>query len=230
MWPPHSVNTWLTPACARTRATRSPPLSSAMASPSPEFLPLHGLAIEALRHQRVADAVDRLAPAGDVGHEALHARRQPVDRRRRRFRDDRMIREARVAARERAKLFVVDEPAGVTRPVRERRRSAKARRVEPGHDRAYRHDADLLGDEERTTRIPPRVHEATEPPLEAHPVAGRQATEPRGARYTGSPVGAQREVPRLERRRGDRVRADRLRAQRDRDPLPGGELELRRGL
>src|SRR5207249_7995133 len=46
-------------------------------------------------------------------------------------------------------LFVVDEPAGVTRPVRERRRSAKARRVEPGHDRAYRHDADLLGDEER---------------------------------------------------------------------------------
>src|SRR5207247_4890546 len=105
MWPPHSVNTWLTPACARTRATRSPPLSSAMASPSPEFLPLHGLAIEALRHQRVADAVDRLASAGDVGHEALHARRQPVDRRRRRFRDDRMIREARVAARERAKLL-----------------------------------------------------------------------------------------------------------------------------
>src|SRR5207249_2950251 len=145
MWPPHSVNTWLTPACARTRATRSPPVSSAMASPSPEFLPLHGLAIEALRHQRVADAVDRLASAGDV---------------------------------------------------------------------------------ERTTRIPPRVHEATERPLEAHPVAGRQATEPRGAGAAGRHVGAQREVPRLERRRGDRVRADRLRAQRNRDPLPGGELEL----
>src|SRR5262249_44965781 len=201
MWPPQSVNTWLTPACAMTRATRSPPLSSAMASPSPEFLPLHGLAIEALRHQHVTDAVDRLASASDVGHEALHARRQPVDRRRRRFRDDRMIREARVTARERANLFVVDEPAEVARPVHQRRRSAKARRVEPVDDRAYGHDADLLGDEERTTRIPPRVHEATERPLEAHPVAARQATEPRGAGAAGRHVGAQREAPRLERRR-----------------------------
>src|SRR6058998_3068058 len=101
MWPPHSVNTWLTPACARTRATRSPPLSSAMASPSPEFLPLHGLAIEALRHQRVADAVDRLASAGDVGHEALHARRHPVVAESAATAVDRLIREARVAARER---------------------------------------------------------------------------------------------------------------------------------
>src|SRR5690242_13660686 len=29
MWPPHSVKTWPTPACLRTRATSSPPVASA---------------------------------------------------------------------------------------------------------------------------------------------------------------------------------------------------------
>src|SRR5438105_4517766 len=29
MWPPHSVKTWPTPACLRTRATSSPPVTSA---------------------------------------------------------------------------------------------------------------------------------------------------------------------------------------------------------
>src|SRR6266446_2225638 len=117
MWPPHSVNTWPTPACARTRATRSPPLSSAMASTSPEFLPLHGFAIESLRHQHVPDAVDRLAAAGHVGDEAVDARRQPVHCARRRFSDNGIIREARVAAREGAELRVVGEPATVAPPV-----------------------------------------------------------------------------------------------------------------
>src|SRR5262252_10676169 len=152
MWPPHSVNTWLTPACATTRATRSPPLSSAMAPTSPEFLPLHGLAIEPLRREHVPDAVDRLASPGDIGHESIHARRQPVHHHRHRLGDDGMIREARVTTREGPELRVVDEPAAVARPVNERRRSAEPCRVEPGHDRADRDDADLLGHEERAAR------------------------------------------------------------------------------
>src|SRR2546427_12995436 len=123
MWPPHSVNTWPTPACARTRATRSPPLSSAMARTSPEFLPLHGFAVESLRHQDIPDPVDRLPPTGDVGHEAIDRGRQPVHRRRGGFGDDGMIREARVTSRERAELRVVGEPAAVAGPVHDARRS-----------------------------------------------------------------------------------------------------------
>src|SRR5881397_3890512 len=166
MWPPHSVNTWLTPACARTRATRSPPLSSGMSPTSPEFLPLHGLTIEALRHERVPDAIDRLASAGDVGHQAFHARRQPVHHRRRGFGDDGMIREARVTTREGPELGVVDEPAAVACPVDERRGAAEACRAEPGDDRADRDDADLLGHEERVARIGAGIREAAQRPLE----------------------------------------------------------------
>src|SRR6267142_1453245 len=33
MWPPHSVNTWPTPACCRTRATSWPPVRSATRQP-----------------------------------------------------------------------------------------------------------------------------------------------------------------------------------------------------
>src|SRR5215467_5505310 len=168
MWPPHSVNTWLTPACARTRATRSPPLSSAMASTSPEFLPLHGLAIEPLGREHVPDSVDRLAAPGDIRHESIHARRQPVDHRRQGVGDDGMIREAWVTTREGSELRVVDEPAAVARPVDERRRSAEARRVEPRHDRTDRDDADLLGHEERAAHIGAGIDETTQRPLEAH--------------------------------------------------------------
>src|SRR3990172_9502687 len=85
MWPPHSVNTWPTPASLSTRATSSPPVSSAMSKisasreVSPEFLPLHGLPVEPLGHEQVADAVDHPLAAThvrdeprDLGGDPLH--------------------------------------------------------------------------------------------------------------------------------------------------------------
>src|SRR5919198_3610961 len=159
MWPPQSVNTWLTPASLSVRATSSPPVIRVL----PELLPLDRLAVEALGDEDVADAVDhRLAAAhvgdepGDVGDEVpdgLGEAARSVPRRARRGGHHGMVREARIPPRERAELRVVREPARVARPVDERRGASEARRIELGQDRADRHDADLLGDEERTPRI-----------------------------------------------------------------------------
>src|SRR2546427_4072519 len=202
---------------------------------SPEFLPLDGLAVEALGDEDVADAMDhRLAPAdvgdepGDVGDQTrdrLGEAARSVPRGARSARHHRMVREAGVPPGQRAERRVVCEPARVARPVGERRAAPEARRVELGQDRADRHDTDLLGDEERTPRIGAGENEAAERPLEADGVAGLEAPEPLRADSAGSHVGAERE-PRGElRRRGDRVGADGLRAERDRHPLARGELE-----
>src|SRR5438552_6739868 len=153
MWPPHSVNTCPTPACLSTRATSSPPVSSAI-----ELLPLDRFAIEAARHQSLARRLDRDASAGDVGDEALLA----GDRLREGVADDRTIAEAGPAPRERLEVVVVDEPARVAHPVEQRRRRREAGLVEIQKDRADRDDADLLGDEERPASVAPVEHEAAE--------------------------------------------------------------------
>src|SRR2546425_596635 len=199
---------------------------------SPEFLPLDGLAVEALGDEDVADAMDhRLAPAdvgdepGDVGDQTRDRLGEAARSVPRSARHRRMVREAGVPPRERAERRVVCEPARVARPVGERRAAPEARRVELGQDRADRHDTDLLGDEERTPRIGAGKNEAAKRPLEGDGVAGLEAPEPLRADSAGSHVGAERE-PRGElRRRGDRVGADGLRAERDRHPLARGELE-----
>src|SRR2546428_67211 len=202
---------------------------------SPEFLPLDGLAVEALGDEDVADAMDhRLAPAdvgdepGDVGDQTrdrLGEATRSVPRGARSARHHRMVREAGVPPGQRAERRVVCEPARVARPLGERRAAPEARRVELGQDRADRHDTDLLGDEERTPRIGAGENEAAERPLEADGVAGLEAPEPLRADSAGSHVGAERE-PRGElRRRGDRVGADGPRAERDRHPLARGKLE-----
>src|SRR3989441_1063600 len=202
---------------------------------SPEFLPLDGLAVEALGDEDVANAMDhRLAPAdvgdepGDVGDQTRDrlgeaARSRPRGARSARPRP--VGREAGGPPRERSERRGGCEPARGARPRGERRASREARRVELGQDRADRHDTDLLGDKERTPRIGAGKNEAAKRPLEGDGVAGLEAPEPLRADSAGRHVGAERE-PRGElRRRGDRVGADGLRAERDRHPLARGELE-----
>src|SRR3989442_1265099 len=146
---------------------------------SPEFLPLDGLAVEALGDEDVADAMDhRLAPAdvgdepGDVGDQTRDRLGEAARSVPRSARHRRMVREAGVPPRERAERRVVCEPARVARPVGERRAAPEARRVELGQDRADRHDTDLLGDKERTPRIGAGKNEAAKRPLEGDGVAG----------------------------------------------------------
>src|SRR5437879_1596097 len=76
MWPPQSVNTWLTPASLSVRATSSPPvIHSEGATPSesprlsPEFLPFDGFAVEAPGDEDVADLVDHRLAARDIADE-----------------------------------------------------------------------------------------------------------------------------------------------------------------
>src|SRR5438132_5298432 len=99
MWPPQSVNTWLTPASLSVRATSSPPvihsegatpsesprlslqtrLAALVAEPprpplgshclSPEFLPFDGFAVEAPGDEDVADLVDHRLAARDIADE-----------------------------------------------------------------------------------------------------------------------------------------------------------------
>src|SRR5712692_9643226 len=74
MCPPQSVNTWPTPACSRTRATRSPPLRSAM---SPRSLPARGEHRErrddVLDHLIVMHRRLRLVQIGAVSKQLDHA-------------------------------------------------------------------------------------------------------------------------------------------------------------
>src|SRR5690349_8343484 len=75
MWPPQSVKTWPTPACLRTRATSSPPVSSATRSldPGAELLQPPQLVEQAplLGDLAVGHAVDR-----DLRHADLRPRRR----------------------------------------------------------------------------------------------------------------------------------------------------------
>src|SRR5690242_8147675 len=73
MWPPHSVNTWRTPACASTRATRRPPLRSATPQPRHHLggEPLHLLVLLRGRADRVED--DVVAAGGAEALQRLHA-------------------------------------------------------------------------------------------------------------------------------------------------------------
>src|SRR3970040_1882224 len=80
MCPPQSVKMWPTPACLSVRATRRPPVRSAIRPPDspPELLPLDALPIHALLDEGVADGVDRVAAATDIHHELVHAVDEPV--------------------------------------------------------------------------------------------------------------------------------------------------------
>src|SRR5947208_9371279 len=204
----------------------------------PEFLPLHGLAVEPFGEEHVADPMDHRLAAADVSDASRDVGNQTVDRRGEaaravrgtvtRARHRRMVREAGIPPHERPELGVVHEPVRVARPVGERRGPPEAGRVEPGQHRTDRHDADLLGDEERAPRVGAREDEAAERPLEAYLVAGLEAAEPLRADPCGRDVGTEREHLGGLRGRGDRVGADGLRAERDRHPLAGVELEGRR--
>src|SRR5207245_872846 len=182
---------------------------------SPEFLPLDGLAVEALGDEDVADAMDhRLAPAdvgdepGDVGDQTRDRLGEAARSVPRSARHRRMVREAGVPPRERAERRVVCEPARVARPVGERRAAPEARRVELGQDRADRHDTDLLGDEQRTPRIGAGENEAAERPPEAAGAAGLAAPEPLRADSAGeagrAPRRSSRSAPALRGARRSR--------------------------
>src|SRR6266852_8884490 len=123
MCPPQRVKTWPTPACLSVRATRCPPFSSAMDFPSararrlPELLPLDALAVHALLDEGVADGVDGVAASARIDDETVHAVHEAVDHlggltrltapAARRLAHGGDIGEARVAARQRAKLGVI---------------------------------------------------------------------------------------------------------------------------
>src|SRR5437667_222976 len=73
MWPPHSVNTWSTPACFRTRATSWPPVRSATRQPG-HHLRREALDLLALLRggaDRVED--DVVAAGGAKALDRLHA-------------------------------------------------------------------------------------------------------------------------------------------------------------
>src|SRR5262245_46826404 len=71
MWPPQSVNTWPTPACLRTRATSSPPVSSATALTPRRRAAELTQTVQLVEHAPLlddasaADAVDRDLRHGD---------------------------------------------------------------------------------------------------------------------------------------------------------------------
>src|SRR5439155_504843 len=93
---------------------------------SPELLPLDRLAGKAPGDEHVADPVDHRLAARDVGDEAGHVLDAPADDlgeaaravrpRSRRARHHGMVREPGIAARQRAELRVVREPARVAPP------------------------------------------------------------------------------------------------------------------
>ena len=142
--------------------------------------------------------------------------------------DERMIRERRVAAGQRAELLVVHQTARPAGPVDQPRGPGETRLREVDQDRADGHDADLFGHEERLARLGRRQHEAAQGPLEAHLVSRREGAEPRGPEARGGHVGGQRDGLSRAGRGGDGVGAHGLGAEGDRDPLAGLERELRR--
>src|SRR6266545_1829516 len=181
MCPPHSVKTWPTPACLSVRATRCPPVSSAIGlRPAlallPELLPLDALAVHAFLHEGVANGIDRVAAAAGVNDQPVHAVNEPVHHgvgfarvaapAGLRLAHRRQIREARITPREGAELSVVEQPGGIADPVDEAGRATEAGLIEIGQDGAHRDDADLLGEEDGAPRIGAIEDEAARRALE----------------------------------------------------------------
>src|SRR5438045_2349522 len=76
MWPPQSVKTWPTPARARTRATSSPPLSSATRRAAHARAELLQTAQLVEQTPLLGDLAARHAIDRDLGHGDLPARRR----------------------------------------------------------------------------------------------------------------------------------------------------------
>src|SRR5262245_52096322 len=144
--------------------------------PSPELLPLHALSVHPLPDQHLANLLDGLAPATDVDDQPIHAVNETLDRVRRvalltppvcaRLADGRKVREGRIATCERTKVSVIEQMSGLSSPEDQPVGTAITSFVEMGEDGVNRHDADLLGDEERPARIGAVEHEAAVRPLE----------------------------------------------------------------
>src|SRR6266542_2225813 len=216
MWPPQSVKICLTPASLSVRATRCPPVRSAMLlggglnlsrSPvmwyragkrSPELLPPDALPVHTLLDQHVPHPVDGLAAAADIDHQPVNAMDQALHQ----LRDlaplaapagrgracGREVGKGGVAAGERSELGIVDGPRRVSPPEDQAVEAPVAGLVEVREDRADGHDADLLGHEERAPRVGPAEDEAAGGPLEADRIADLEAAQPLGADAPGRHV------------------------------------------
>src|SRR5947209_506064 len=156
MCPPQSVKMWPTPACLSVRATRCPPFRSAMDLLRAPLPEL--LPLDALAGHALLD--QGLAHRRDIG-------------------------EAGVAARQRAKLSVIEQPRGITRPEDQDGGTAEARLVEIGQDGAHGDDADLLGEEDCAAWVGAVEDEAARGALELHGISDLEATQPLRARPCG---------------------------------------------
>src|SRR6266850_7721378 len=233
MCPPQSVKMWPTPACLSVRATRCPPFRSAMdplRAPLPELLPPDALAVHAFLDEGVADGVDGVATAAGIDDEAVHAVHEAVDHlgglarlaapRGRRLAHGGDIGEAGVAARQRAKLGVIEEPGGIASPEDEDGGTAEAGLVEIGQDGAHGDDADLLGEEDGAARVGAIEDETARGAFELDDVADLETSQPLRAYPGRCDVDGQGEHT-LARRRGEHApRANRLGAEGHGDPLP----------
>src|SRR6266540_4675979 len=203
MWPPQSVKICLTPASLSVRATRCPPVRSAMSlggglnlsrSPvtragkrSPELLPSDAFPVHTLLDQHVPHPVDGLAAAADIDRQPVHAVDQALHQLRdlaplaapagRRRACGRKVGKGGVAADERSELGIVDEPRRVSPPEDQAVEAPVSGLVEVSEDRADGHDADLLGHEERAPRVGPAEDEAAGGPLEADRIADLEAAQ-----------------------------------------------------
>src|SRR6266852_9843876 len=191
MCPPQSVKMWPTPACLSVRATRCPPFSSAMdllRALLPELLPLDALAVHPFLDEGVAHGVDGVAAPAGIDDEAVHAVHEAVDHlgglarlaapAARRLAHGGDIGEAGVTARQRAKLGVIEEPGGITRPEDQDGGAAEAGLVEIGQDGAHGDDADLLGEEDGTARVGAIEDEAARGAFELDGGPGLETTQP----------------------------------------------------
>ena len=142
-------------------------------------------------------------------------------------RHDRMIREPRAPAGQRAELVVVDEPAGITRPVDERAGDLDAALVEVSEiARMGTMPISSATNSGRRGSVA-AAHEAAQGALELDLTARGERPEPARARPVGRDVRAQGDGGRRARRGGDRVGAHGLGPERHRDPLAGLEGERR---
>src|SRR3972149_4375874 len=127
MWPPQSVKTCPNPACFRVRATRCPPVRSAIRDPPlPELFPPDALPVHPLPDQHLPHLLDRRLTAADVDEQAIHAVDEPLHRLMRlahlpapacrRLAHRGAVGEGRAAPGQRAETGLVDEPAGNRRP------------------------------------------------------------------------------------------------------------------
>ena len=103
-----------------------------------------------------------------------------------------MIREAGTPAGQRPELVVVDEPAGIARPVDERRRRARRRCSSRSARMARMGTMPISSATNSGRRVSASApHEAAEGPLELDLAARGEAAEPARARPVGRHVGAQ---------------------------------------